>query len=335
MSPDPQSSQTPGEPAGWPGDERREGSERRGDQRRAGRERRLRDRRRGGGAGAHDPTGSRPLARNEADGEQAEINAQLWTEGRYLRSYDHDELLPAESVLLARYASKLTGRVLDVGCGAGRTLGYLVTLGADAHGVDISPRMVDHCLATHPGTDVRVGDLADLPAVFDETFDVLLLTNNVIDVFDDVQRRQVLTDLHTLLAPDGLLVFSSHNLDAWERPGEPGAGGKLARVDALARKAAQRSIAWWGANLLGIPARRRNRRRLAPLQRREADYAIVNDPAHYHGLLHYYIGRAAQERQLAEAGYDLIDVIESHGPSVPPGREGESGSLYYVAKSAT
>ena len=37
------------------------------------------------------------------------------------------------------------GRVLEVGVGGGRLLGYLVQLGGEVHGVDISQRMVDRC----------------------------------------------------------------------------------------------------------------------------------------------------------------------------------------------
>lgn len=277
-------------------------------------------------------TGSRPLAADaDPDGTQAEVNYRLWSSGRYLSSYNHAQLLPAESVILARYREAISARVLDVGCGAGRMLGYLLMLGSDVHGVDLSSRMVEHCLSRFPQADVRVGDLADLAATVTGPFDAVLMPDNLIDVFNDVQRRAVLGDLRGLLAPDGLLIFSSHNLDAWDRPRAGGISGKLAAVDGIVRTAAHRNAVWWVQTAIGMPARRRNRKRLGPLQYREGDYAIVNDSAHYHGLLHYYIGRVAQERQLSGAGFRLLDVLEADGRTVPAAQEGQSGSLYYVA----
>jgi SAM-dependent methyltransferase len=263
---------------------------------------------------------------------QAEINAKVWGSGRFVASYDYDSLQPSEALLLSRYREALTGRVLEAGCGTGRILGYLVMMGADAHGVDISSRMVERCRERFPGVDVRVGDLADLKAAVAGPCDAIFLADNVIDVFDDQQRRQVLADVRELLAPDGLILFSSHNLDSWDRTPSPSAAGRLTGILEIARRAIHRNVIWWIRAALHLPSRRRNRRRLGPLQYREADHAVVNDAAHDYGLLHYYIGRAAQERQLTDLGYALIDVLEFHGPSVPAGQQGQDGSLYYVAR---
>jgi SAM-dependent methyltransferase len=259
---------------------------------------------------------------------QSETNAKLWSSGRFLKAYDQTTLLPAETVLLSRYREALTGRVLDVGCGAGRILDYLLLLGADVLAIDISDRMVDHCRQRFPGADVRVGDVADLKTTVEGPFNAVLMTDSVIDVFGDEQRRAVLTDVRELLAPGGLLVFSGHNLDRWD--GGPPA--RRSRLAAIANDALRRSPASWIRMAIDFPTGRRNRRRLGPLQYREADYAIINDAAHHHGLLHYYIGRAGQDHQLSELGYEIIDVLEANGQTVPPEAAGHSISLYYVAR---
>ena len=258
---------------------------------------------------------------------QAEINARLWSAGQFVKTYDNPNLLPAEAVILARYREAITGRVLDLGCGAGRLLGYLVLLGADAHGVDISPQMVDHCRRRFPGTDVRVGDLADVKASIEGPFDAVLMSDNLIDVFDDAQRRRVLADLRALLACGGLLVFSSHNLDQFDQAVRT----PSSRVKEAALAAARRSPAGWIRTAIGLPAARRNRRRLGPLQYRDGDHAVVNDVAHDYALLHYYIGRVAQERQLADVGLELVEVLEADGRAVPAGEAGGSPWLYYIA----
>jgi SAM-dependent methyltransferase len=260
-------------------------------------------------------------------GSQSQINARIWSAGLDLRTYDTTDLLPAESLILSRYREALTGRVLDLGCGSGRILGYLLLLGADATGVDLSARMVARCRERFPGADVRVGDVADLAATVEGQYDAVLLTANLIDVFDDTQRRRVLGELRGLLRPHGLLVFSSHNLDHWDRPRPR----RWRRLVGTIRAAARRSPPEWVQRAIEIPQERRNRRRLGPLQHRAADHAVINDDVHRYELLHYYIGRVAQQRQLEETGYDLIDVLEEDGPTVPDGEGGRSGALYYVA----
>ena len=266
---------------------------------------------------------------------QVEHNARMWRSARLVSSYANAALEPAEALILARNRETLSGRVLDIGCGAGRVLAYLVLLGADAHGVDISPRMVEHCRRLFPGVDVRVGDLSQLSDTVEGPFDALLMTDSLLDVYDDRQRRLVLADLRKLLSRGGLLVFSSHNLAHWEgrtsAPPESG-GARAARVAGLLARASAGQLLRRAQH---APRIWRNRRRLGPLQYREHDHAVINDPAHEYGLLHYYIGRQAQERQLMDLGYEVIDVLELSGPSVPPGEEGRGPALYYVATAAT
>jgi SAM-dependent methyltransferase len=264
-----------------------------------------------------------------------DVNTAVWRAAAHVSEYDSRVLEPVEILLLARYREKFSGRVLDVGCGAGRILGYLLSLGADAVAIDIAPAMVERCRQRFPGADVRVGDLETLPNSVDGPFDVVLMSDNVLDVLNDSRRRAVLGELPGLLAPGGLVVFSSHNLARWERAAPPESGqvapARLGQVGDRARQLANRSPVWMLDAVVRLPRRRFNRRRLGPLQHRAADHAIINDEAHDYSLLHYYISRADQERQLDQLGYALVDVLELDGDPVAPGTEGRGPSLYYVA----
>lgn len=249
-------------------------------------------------------------------------------------------LKPAEVLLLARYHEKFAGRVVEIGCGAGRLLGYLVRLTDSAEGIDVSPSMVHYCRAAFPGAKVEVGDLRTLSESLEGSYDVVLASDNILDILDDAERRRVLAELHDRLAADGLLVFSTHNLaDMNARGGRntgevstQGEGDRRPRARALVVKALNTSPAAAARGLARVRRERANRRRLAPLEFRAADHAVLNDEAHEYGLLHYYIGRDEQQLQLESLGFELVECLELDGAEVPAGRDGAGSSLYYVAK---
>lgn len=265
---------------------------------------------------------------------QAERNVALYRTGDLVRDLEGRSLRPVETLLLARYRDAFAGRVLELGCGAGRVLGYVVALGGEVHGIDVSPALLERCRRDYPEADVRVGDMRDLDAATEGTFDLVLAPFNVLDVLDDGDRRRVLDDIRRRLAPSGLLIFSAHNL-AVAGPPTPGARrdrSTQASVKRLIHRLDRRPSAYVEM-LRRLPARISNRRRLAPLERHEPGYAILNDEAFDYSLLHYYIRRDDQERQLHAAGYELVECLDLDGRTVPPGHDGAGPELYYVARA--
>jgi SAM-dependent methyltransferase len=267
-----------------------------------------------------------------AQSAQAAWNSSEWAAAKHVDIYDNRVLTPVEVQIFVRYREDLSGRVLDIGCGAGRVLAYLVMLGAEAYGVDLAPAMVEYCRRTVPEAHVSVGNAAALADSVTGPFDVVIAPDNLIDVFDDGERRRVLSGIRDVLAPDGLFIFSSHDLGwleenpgprEWEQPTAAQSLQKLldaspARLIQAARN--RREIA-------------RNRKRLAPLEKRHADHAIVNDFPHNYSLLHYYIRRDDQERQLSETGFALVECLAADGRAVGPGGWGTTDSLHYVARA--
>lgn len=262
--------------------------------------------------------------------ESVEINAQAWEQGDYVADYANRGLLPVEVVLLIHRRAELGGRTLEIGCGAGRILGYLLEFGGEVHGIDVSPAMVQYCKRQYPKADVRTGDLRELRASSDGLYDAVIAADNVLDVLDDAGRRRALSDIKGVLNPAGVLIFSSHNLGYVEA----GGGGGRRKFSALLAKAMERPPAEVLRKAAGVPRSRRNRRRLAPLEVRAQDHAILNDEAHEFGLLHYYIRRDDQERQLRELGYELLECLDADGRAVPPGSPGVAPWLHYVARPA-
>ena len=81
-----------------------------------------------------------------------------------------------------------------------------------------------------------------------------------------------------------------------------------------------------------MPRRVANRRRLRPLERGQPGYAIVNDSAHDYSILHYYISRDAQARQL-RARLRLVEALDLEARPVEPARTPrDSSELHYVAR---
>ncbi|MEA2150829.1 MAG: hypothetical protein QOD69_2659, partial [Solirubrobacteraceae bacterium] len=92
-------------------------------------------------------------------------------------------------------------RILDAGCGSGRTLDELADYG-DACGVDVSPAAVDAARARGHGADV--GSVEDLPFP-DAAFDLVTCLDVVEHTPDD---RRTLGELRRVTRPGGTLLLT-------------------------------------------------------------------------------------------------------------------------------
>lgn len=263
-----------------------------------------------------DDTFTGPLAGEDA---QRAANNTIWGAGGFLRWYTRSRLRPAEARLFERHAAGLSGRVLELGCGGGRLTRHLVALGGEVTGIDIGADMVAYCQRSYPTASFSLGDLRDLSAFESASFDAIVAGFNVIDVLGDNERAKLLDELHRILSTDGLLIFSSHNLAC-----APLLAGPTHNLT--------RNPVRFANRLVRLPRSVPNRRRLAALQHFGPDYAILNDEAHDYSLLHYYIGRDGQERQLARHGFELQQCLALDGATVAPG-ESAIGchELHYAA----
>ncbi|MFE3187925.1 class I SAM-dependent methyltransferase [Nocardia sp. NPDC059240] len=100
-------------------------------------------------------------------------------------------------------------RVLDAGCGAGRSGGYLHRVGHVVVGVDVDPVLIAAAEQDYPGPTWLVGDLAelDLPARgVAADFDVIVCAGNVVTFLAPSTRQAVLSGFARHLAPGGRVV---------------------------------------------------------------------------------------------------------------------------------
>lgn len=230
-------------------------------------------------------------------------------------------LMPAEAALVERYREKLVGsRLLDIGVGGGRTTVHLAPLAASYVGIDYSAGLASATSERFPHLHIEQGDVRDLSAFDDHSFDVVVFSYNGLDSISHTDRLLALREVRRTLVDGGLFLFSSHNREfdrfnllPWQGMRQPG----------------RRMLREIRAAL--IPAARANRRRLRPRQVVGPDWAVINDSAHDYGLLNYYVTPAEVGRQLVAAGFADVRAHDLYGSEVP--RHDTAPWLHYTARA--
>jgi SAM-dependent methyltransferase len=130
--------------------------------------------------------------------ETRELEAMLALDERHWWYRGRRRMLYA---LLHGFDLSGTLRVLDAGCGSGRTLDELAILG-EAHGVELNPAALS--IARARGHDVREAPVEEIP-YDDASFD-LVTCLDVIEHTDD--DSVALRELRRVMRPGGYLVVS-------------------------------------------------------------------------------------------------------------------------------
>lgn len=116
--------------------------------------------------------------------------------------------LNGEARLIDAMAQR-NSRILDAGCGPGRTGGALHLAGHDVVGADVDPALIAAAEVDHPGPTWLVSDLAelDLPSVgISEGFDLICCVGNVMTFLAASTRQEVLRRLGQHLNDGGRIV---------------------------------------------------------------------------------------------------------------------------------
>lgn len=98
-------------------------------------------------------------------------------------------------------------RILDAGCGTGRTSGALHARGHRVVGVDIDARLIEAAEHDHPGPSYVVADLAHLePVAVGAPMDVAICAGNVMAFVAPGSEVDVLSGIRRVLMPEGFAV---------------------------------------------------------------------------------------------------------------------------------
>jgi ubiquinone/menaquinone biosynthesis C-methylase UbiE len=127
--------------------------------------------------------------------------------------------------------------ILDLGVGGGRLTPHLSSIAGRYVGADYAVEMVAACRKKFPQLEFEVANAADLSSFASSSFDAVVMAFNAFDyVLPDEARVRALREIHRVLRPEGVFIFSSHNPRAilirvsWNRQ----------RVRNLAERIAQR-----------------------------------------------------------------------------------------------
>jgi SAM-dependent methyltransferase len=234
-------------------------------------------------------------------------NRQVWSTDHSADTYSRQEaLFPAELQIFTMLAEELAaGRLLDIGVGAGRSTAYLHQRCREYVGIDYSPTMVDRAKSRFPQLELRVMDARDLSAFATDSFGVVVFSYNGIDYMGHEERLTTLKEIHRVLRPGSVFIFSTHNrnskvLSAWSIRHLQTPPGLKALPKNLARF------------FLGIF----NSLRVKKFERLEEDYALLNDMAERYRLLTYYIDPETQIAQLDRLGFGQVRVFSLEGTEV-------------------
>jgi SAM-dependent methyltransferase len=121
-------------------------------------------------------------------------------------------LTPCERLLFDQYLSRgMT--ILDLGVGGGRTTSYLSSIAGRYVGADYAAAMIAACQRKFPNLEFEVVGAADLSIFTASSFDAVVMAFNSMDsVIPDESRYRALCEIHRVLKPKGVLIFSSHNI---------------------------------------------------------------------------------------------------------------------------
>jgi|SRR5690625_1634375 len=132
-----------------------------------------------------------------------------WYIARFRNKAQIGEDLAGEARLIDAMVERKS-RILDAGCGTGRTGAYLATQGHDVVGVDIDPLLIEAAQEDYPNARWITADLVllDLPAAGERLpFDAIVSGGNVLPFIPSGLVGQALERMAAHLTPEGVMVI--------------------------------------------------------------------------------------------------------------------------------
>jgi len=238
------------------------------------------------------------------------------------------ELQEPERIILEKYRELICGkRVLDIGCGGGRTTKSLLDLTDHYTGIDYANPMIEACRKKYENVQFCHCDVRNMSIFEDNSFDFVLFSGNGISSIDHEGRLQGLKEVHRVLKKSGIFVFSAHNHDfltsQWN--GRVPFPKMVITVNPLKQVAIIKNFIISCCNYI----------KHKKYQYFDKTHSVVIGMAHNCSVMTYYIDKLQQISQLKEIGFETIEMYDKRGNVLDPGSDYNKGAwIYYVAKES-
>jgi len=226
-----------------------------------------------------------------------------------------------EVMIFIKYRENIWGqRILDVGCGGGRTSYILKKMAKSYIGIDSSEEMIAACRQKFGADAFMCADVRNLHVFKDCSFDFVLFSFNGLDCITHEGRLQGLREICRVLKPGKLFVFSSHNRNFRYAQTTPKLSFCINPITQV------KNIYYF---ILFTRNYRCNKKRevFCP------EYAIIRSEQHRFAHLYYYIDKKTQIAQAQQVGFQIIEMHDLEGNVLQEDSEDSHVAwIYYVAK---
>lgn len=251
------------------------------------------------------------------------INKKVYENKRNTLHYiSAKRLEDPEIMIFVKYKERIWDRqVLDIGCGAGRTTGFLKNFTRYYMGIDYSSAMIELCKKRFEDIQFSRCDVRDMGIFENNKFDFILFSFNGLDHVGDNEDRQMgLREIHRVLGEDGIFVFSSHNRNYRNAITHPNIRFALNPITQI-------------RNLRRYVRCRNNHLRNKKYQYFGTEYAIINGMSHDYGVLTYCMDKENQTAQIREAGFELMEMYDRGGNALAlDDDDSNSAWIHYVTR---
>jgi ubiquinone/menaquinone biosynthesis C-methylase UbiE len=241
----------------------------------------------------------------------------------YYSSYK-TTLFRAEEVILRAIEEEFRNMpILEIGVGGGRLVPYLLALSKDYVGVDYSEHMIELCRKKFDGITFSTCNAKNMSMFKEGQFSVVVFWGNGLDDMGAYDRQMIFRECYRILKTNGILLFSSHNLD---RSGIL----KASLSEGLTWKKWYNAVDPLRLKVLGWGL-------LKQLWGWVSDKEYVIFPyyemaPHKVVLPTFWIRKEAQERQLLELGFSNVNALATDGKPLDSENRYRDFMIFYNAR---